>query len=146
MIRDRASWVDPNYMGMQIGIGGLIGEINIFKYQKIDLLQKILSPIALAISIPAILITGSRGAALCLVAGVIIVLLSSNVKPIYKFLAVLVIGAFMVLLYNNSYFDCLEKLNVKIHVEEKLLGYKIGQQIFGKTHRLPKLDPKKPLH
>lgn len=103
----RTGWVDPNYMGMQVGFGGLIGAINIFRFKELDLVQKILSPIAIIASLPAILLTGSRGAALCFAAGIIVLLLSYKTNIIYKIIIISALVVFVVYLYNGKYMDLL---------------------------------------
>lgn len=105
--QDRVSWVDPNYMGMQVGMGALIGLINMIKFPKLNLVEKVLSPVAFFSAIPAVLLTGSRGSALCIFGGLTILLLSNRTKFIYKALVFILVGYFMVQLYNQDYFDLL---------------------------------------
>lgn len=106
-VQDRIAWVDPNYMGMQVGMGALVGLMNLLKYSKIDIIQKILSPLALVSSLPTILMTGSRGAALCIIGGVFILILSNKTRFIYKALVGLLLSFFVVYLLSEGYFDLL---------------------------------------
>ena len=107
MVDDRIQWVDPNYMGMQVGMGAVVGLINCLKFHKLDLAQKVLSPLSLAISIPAILLTASRGASLCILGAIFIMMLSTKVKIRTKIFVSILFILLIYYLFDNGYFDVL---------------------------------------
>lgn len=107
MVQDRVQWVDPNYMGMQVGMGAIIALTNLLKFNDLDLIQKVLSPVALVSALPTILITASRGAALCIVGACGIMMLSTKTKQVYKVIVCLMLAYVATQLYTNNYFDVL---------------------------------------
>lgn len=107
LVQDRISWVDPNYMGMQIGMGSVIAIINLLKYKELDLAQKIISPVALIVSLPAILMTASRGSALCILGAIVIMMISTKTKWYYKVIVSIALLYVGIRLFKNNYFDVL---------------------------------------
>lgn len=107
---ERSGWTDPNYFGMVIGIGTIIGFIKLMSINRkyLSLFEKIVYIFGIIISIPALVINASRGALLSVIVSFVIVLLFSNVKIRYKIFIVTVCLLGMVYLYNNNYFELLE--------------------------------------
>ena len=136
---DRVSWVDPNYMGAQIGMGALVGIINILKFNRINLFRKILSPLAIVLAIPAVLLTGSRWAALCLFVGIIVLIFSTKGKFVYKLLAIVLLSLFVMYLYSDNYF---ELLSSRIEADD---GTGAGRTLIWKT-KLKAFYDSNPIH
>ena len=63
---------------------------------------------AFGVSIPVMLLMGSRGALVCVVASVLVQLMFSKAKKIWKVLLVILGIGFLYYLYANEYFDLLE--------------------------------------
>lgn len=103
----RTNWVDPNYMAMQIGMGAVVGVVNCIKFNRLDSLEKVMSLSAIITSVPAILMTGSRGAFLALAVAMIIAIFFSKVQFRYKFLACTFMAILIGVFYSGGYFDLL---------------------------------------
>jgi len=104
---ERLSWVDPNYMGMQIGFGSIIGLANLFFPREVGKWEKSLSIIVLVLSIPSILLTGSRGASLSIMASIAVFVLISNTKFYRRIFTAVLITALLYFLFSNHYMDLL---------------------------------------
>lgn len=107
--QERSVWADPNYLSVAMGTGALIGVNQTIHFKEANTLNRILGPIAFAITVPAMLSLASRGGMLCLFTGAIIILAFSKVNPVIKTVMILAAVGFMIFLYTNSFFDMLEE-------------------------------------
>jgi len=105
---ERSGWADPNYLAMIVGMGSLVGFSKILKWGENNRLLNIISIAAFLIALPAMLLIASRGAFVCLIGGIAVLIMSSGTKTIYKLLLVAISIGFLIYLYNNSYFDLME--------------------------------------
>lgn len=105
---ERSGWTDPNYLAMVVGMGALEGFYNVLSRQQRGKWYVYLGMIAFLISIPAMLLIASRGAFICLLGGLAILLFFSNTQKRYKLLCVFAAICFIVYLYSNSYFDLMD--------------------------------------
>lgn len=103
---ERVMWADPNYLGGVIGMGVMTASILLFR--KNNLLLNLYFIAAVLLMITALIINASRGALLAAISGVFVLLIVSKVKIWAKIFAVVIATAFVIVLYNNSYFDLLE--------------------------------------
>ena len=107
---ERSGWADPNYFGMVIGMGALIGVNKILTntWKGLKLIEKLPYVAAVIIACPTLLLNASRGAILSFVAGIIVILYYSRVKFSYKvFLSILALLG-IIWMYKNQYFELLE--------------------------------------
>lgn len=107
---ERSGWTDPNYFGMVIGMGALVGVNKILSYEwkSFKLIERFPYIMAIIIASPTLLLNASRGAILSLVAAVIVMLYYSRVKFSYKVLVTIFASAGIIWLYQNQYFELLE--------------------------------------
>jgi O-antigen ligase len=106
----RIGWTDPNYFGMTIGMGTVIGLLQMLgkRWKENGIIEKTICIVAIVVSVPTLLLNASRGAILSVLLATTFLLLYSKVKIQYKvlFLLVAIVGVFF--LYTNQYFDLLE--------------------------------------
>jgi len=104
---ERSGWTDPNYFGTILGIGAVSSIIELIRNKKNSLIVRIIFIASIALSLPTIFISASRGAVLALIVSFVIILMFSQIKAKYKLFIVLIAVIFTFYLYNNSYFDLL---------------------------------------
>ena len=107
---ERSGWTDPNYFGMVLGMGAVVGMIKMFsrELKKLSVVEQIVYIAAVVLSIPAMTLNASRGAMLSVACSFVVLVFYSKVKWGMKF--ILTIGTVLVIiyLYKNQYFDLLE--------------------------------------
>lgn len=106
---NRIGWSDQNYLGLGVGMGASVAFTCLMNTRLYHWYFVIYSLFAFAISIPVLLLLGSRGALVCLLVSVVIQFMFSKAKRKWKVLLVLAGMAFVYYLYTNEYFDLLEK-------------------------------------
>lgn len=102
---ERIAWVDPNYMGVQVEMGAIVALFKLFDEQVLSLPVKLISILAITLALPTILMTGSRGAVLCIAVVFLLLFLVTDTKLWVKLIIVSAIIAFCVYLYTNEFFD-----------------------------------------
>lgn len=105
---DRIGWTDQNYLGMVVGMGATVAITCLMHarlYRKIFLTYCIIS---IVLCVPVMLMLGSRGALMCLLASIILQLMFTKTKRKWKFLMVVAGIVFTIYLYTNDYFDLME--------------------------------------
>lgn len=107
---ERTGWADPNYFGVALGMGTIVGMIKMFNgdWKNLTLVEKAVYIAAVVLSVPALALNASRGAILSVVVGFLVLLLFSKAKVGYKIIISFVALIAVVYLYNNQYFDLLE--------------------------------------
>lgn len=107
---ERTGWTDPNYFGMVLGMGAIIGIVQLFgrKWNEIPIFERIIYLAASILSIPVLVLNASRGALLSLVLAFAVLLMFSKTKSVYKLLVVIFSALFIYYLYTNQYFELLE--------------------------------------
>lgn len=103
----RVMWADPNYLGCVVSMGGLVAFSNLFKNDEPWFMYAI-SAIVIGLSFIMLLMNASRGALSAFLVGFFVLFLTTKTKPIYKLLLFVIIGIFVVWLYDNAYFDLIE--------------------------------------
>lgn len=106
---ERVTWTDPNYLGMVIGMGTVIGFIQLFsnEWRSLSIVEKAVYIIAIVISIPVLLLNASRGAVLSIVVAFSILVFVSKTKKVYKILIVAIAIVGLYYLYSNEYMNIL---------------------------------------
>lgn len=106
---ERSTWVDPNYLGIILGMGIIISLSYLLGYFRVKLnnYYKIFFIITILLTFLTITLQASRGAMLALSLPVILLILFSKLKPIYKIGVSVFVTAFLVFLFNNNYFELL---------------------------------------
>ena len=106
---DRTRWTDPNYFGMFLGMGSVSGLLNLFgkDWRSLGALEKFIYVAAIVISLPILVLNGSRGALLAIFVALIVLLIISKVKMVYKVLFIAIAAFGIMYLYSNQYFDLL---------------------------------------
>lgn len=102
---ERVAWVDPNYLGVQVGMGAVIALFKLFDKQTSSLAIKIISILSIILALPTIFMTGSRGAVLCVAIAFLVLFSVTDTKIWIKLFIIIAIIAFCVYLYTNDYFD-----------------------------------------
>lgn len=107
---ERSGWADPNYFGMALGMGTIVGMIKMFggEWKSQDVVEKVVYITAVILSVPALALNASRGAMLSVTVGFVVLLLFSKAKLGYKILFTFIAAIAVYYLYNNQYFDLLE--------------------------------------
>lgn len=107
---ERSGWADPNYFGMIIGMGTMIGIIRLLdgEWKTLTLLEKTFYVSVVLITVPTLILNASRGAVLAVLVGVTVLMLSSKAKFGYKMVLLVLAIIGIVFLYQNQYFDLLE--------------------------------------
>lgn len=103
---ERVIWADPNYLGCVIGMGVMAAAILLFHRK--SFVFNIYLASAILLMIAALIMNASRGALLAAISGVLVLLIGGKIKMVHKIITVVVAAVFVVMLYNNSYFDLLE--------------------------------------
>lgn len=103
---DRITWHDPNYFGAVIGIGLLVA-VDLLLRDKVGVSYKLYLVSTIILSIIALGVNASRGALLAVGISVLVLILKSKIKLIYKLLITLSIVALVYYLYSNQYLDLL---------------------------------------
>lgn len=106
---DRIGWSDQNYLGLGVGMGATVAFTCLMHAKIYRWYFLIYSLAALGISIPVLLMMGSRGALACVVVSVLVQLMFSKAKKKWKALLALSGLGFLYYLYTNEYFDLLER-------------------------------------
>ena len=102
-------WTDQNYFGMVIGMGASIGFSNCFRFKERPRSILIVSIAAISVAMTTMLLLASRGALLCLIVSVALLLVLSKGNKRLKFFIVVCVVAFLYYLFANDYFDMLTK-------------------------------------
>ena len=107
---ERTGWTDPNYFGITIGMGTIIGMKKMLggAWKNLNIIEKSIFIAAVTFSVPVLVLNASRGAILSVVVGVVTVLLLSKAKFGWKILFTISALVAIVYLYRNQYFDLLE--------------------------------------
>ena len=107
---ERVGWADPNYFGMVIGMGAVVGVYMMLSnnWKQISFAEKNLFRAAVIISLPTLALNASRGAILSVLVAVMILMMYTRAKLGYKTLLVIAAIVVIVLLYQNHYFDLLQ--------------------------------------
>ncbi|MBP9993457.1 MAG: O-antigen ligase family protein [bacterium] len=107
---ERTGWTDPNYFGVVMGMGGIIGVIKMFsrEWRELDIIEKAIYVAAVVLSLPVLALNASRGAMLAYVVGFVTLMMLSKVKSGYKIIVALIAVIAVFYLYTNQYFELLE--------------------------------------
>lgn len=107
---ERSGWADPNYFGVALGMGTIVGMIKMFngEWKSLNIIEKAVYIAAVASSVPALALNASRGAMLSVIVGFVALLFFSRAKFGLKILLTLIAAVAVVYLYSNQYFDLLE--------------------------------------
>ena len=107
---ERSGWADPNYFGMALGMGTIVGMIKMFsvEWKGLSIVEKVVYITAVLSSMPALALNASRGAMLSVIVGFVALLYFSKAKLGYKIMLTFIAGLVVVYLYTNQYFDLLE--------------------------------------
>ena len=107
---ERTGWEDPNYFGVALGMGTIVGMIKMFsgEWKSISIVEKAIYIAVIVISVPTLALNGSRGAMLSVTMGFVVLLLFSKAKLSYKIVFIVVAALAVVYLYNNQYFELME--------------------------------------
>ena len=107
---ERTGWTDPNYFGMALGMGTVIGMLKMFsgEWKSLSFVEKAIYIAAVVISVPTLALNASRGAMLSVVVGFVALLLFSKAKLGSKIVFTTLSVIAVVYLYNNQYFELLE--------------------------------------
>ena len=107
---ERTGWTDPNYFGMALGMGTVIGMIKMFngEWKSLSIVEKAIYIAAVVLSVPTLALNASRGAILSVVVSFVALLLFSKAKLGLKIVLTIVSVIAVIYLYNNQYFDLLE--------------------------------------
>ena len=104
---ERSGWIDPNYFGMVLCLGGICALFELFKGDHMPLLEKWFYIITLLLAIPVLIINASRGAVLAIGGSGLVLLLFSKTKMINKVLLILMAAVFLIVLYKYDLFELL---------------------------------------
>lgn len=106
---ERAVWVDPNYFGILLGCGIIISGAYIFSSikVKIDYFYKLIFVISIILGYITIVLQASRGAILAITSSLLIQILLSKTKLIYKILILIISFLGIIYLFNSGYFTLL---------------------------------------
>lgn len=106
---ERSGWTDPNYFGMALGMGTIVGLIKMFSWEWKDLsmIEKGVYIVAVVSSVPALVLNASRGALLSVIVGFLALLFLSKAKFGFKFVLTIMAVVAVYYLYTNRYFDLL---------------------------------------
>lgn len=106
---DRTKWTDPNYFGMIVAMGTILGLIQLFSkdWKELKLIIKLMYLSAIIISLPVLVLNASRGAVLSVVVAFVILILVSKTKSFYKGMIVTLAIIAVYSLYTYHYFDLL---------------------------------------
>lgn len=107
---ERSGWADPNYFGVALGMGTIVGMIKLFggEWKKLSIVEKAVYITAVVSSVPALALNASRGAILAVIVGFVVLLFFSKVRFGYKILITVAAIVAVVYLYNNQYFELVE--------------------------------------
>ncbi len=106
---ERAVWVDPNYFGILLGCGIIISGAYIFSTIKVKIgnFYKLIFIISIILGYITIVLQASRGAILAITGALLIQILLSKTKLIYKILILLISVIGIIYLFNSGYFTLL---------------------------------------
>ena len=104
---DRIGWSDQNYLGLGVGMGASIAFTCLMHARLYRWYFLIYSFAVFGVSIPVLLMMGSRTALLCLVVSVLVQLMFSKAKKKWKAMLVMMGLGFLYYLYTNEYFELL---------------------------------------
>ena len=102
---ERVMWADPNYLGGVIGMGCLAAAVLL--YRKIYTTFNLFILLALLLMVAALVINASRGALLAVICGLATMMMGREIKVWKKIFILFIAFVFIIMLYNNSYFDLL---------------------------------------
>lgn len=106
---DRIGWSDQNYLGLGVGMGATVAFTCLMHAKIYRWYFLIYSLAVFVVSIPVLLLMGSRGALACVIVSVLVQLMFSKAKKKWKALLVFSGLGFLYYLYTNEYFDLLER-------------------------------------
>lgn len=106
---ERTMWTDPNYFGMAVAMGTVLGLIKLFSKERKSLLivEKAIYISAIVVSIPVLVLNASRGAIVSVLVAFVVFVIISRTKLLYKGVLVVVAMFTIYYLYRNQYFDLL---------------------------------------
>lgn len=106
---ERAVWVDPNYFGILLGCGIIISGAYIFSTIKVKIgnFYKLIFIISIILGYITIVLQASRGSILAITGALLIQILLSKTKLIYKILILLISVIGIIYLFNSGYFTLL---------------------------------------
>lgn len=102
---DRQGWTDPNYFGSMIGMGVLASLTSLFNRWEKKVSINLFLIFSILISIYTIITTGSRGAIVALLIGILVLLILTKIRVKYKILFVIASIFVIFFLYTNSFLD-----------------------------------------
>lgn len=107
---ERTGWADPNYFGVALGMGTVVGMIKMFngEWKSLSIVEKAVYIAAVVSSVPALALNASRGAMLSVIVGFLALLFFSKAKFGLKIMLTLIAAVAVVYLYSNQYFELLE--------------------------------------
>ncbi len=107
---ERTGWADPNYFGVALGMGTIVGMIKMFngEWESLSIVEKAVYIAAVVSSVPALALNASRGAILSVIVGFVALLFFSKAKFGLKIMLTLIAAVAVVYLYSNQYFELLE--------------------------------------
>lgn len=105
---DRTVLADPNYSACVVGMGIVCGLIALFSGYAKHLVIKIGILVIMVASLFVLSANASRTSFLAIAASGVVLLMYSKIKIGYKLLFCLLVGAVIVYMYNNAYFDILQ--------------------------------------
>ena len=116
---ERASWINPNIFGGIIGCGMVSMVLMLVQAREMSVSRwiKFLCFCGVLLSIMTLILNASRGALVASILSSLILLFNSKIQYQYKWLSLAVILIFIVILYNEGYF---ELLNVRLFEEETI--------------------------
>lgn len=107
---ERSVWVDPNYFGFLLGCGIVISGAFLFTTtiaEKLNIVYKVIFITCIVLGLITIILQASRGASLAIMVALLIEILFSKIKPIYKIIILLISSGFIVYLFNSGAFTLL---------------------------------------
>lgn len=104
---ERYGWTDSNYFGTVIGIGTVFSVLRLFRDKEISRLLKIFHIVVIVISLMTLALNASRGAVVSVVGALVVCMLFTKIKVIYKIMLLIVGIGFLFFLYNSGYMDVL---------------------------------------
>lgn len=106
---ERAFWVDPNYLGVYLGIGVVFSVYYLInaKNYKLNIFYKFIFVFCSILTAIVILLQASRGSLLTLALALIIILFQSHIKFQYKLLSIIFLILLVVIFFQEGFFDLL---------------------------------------
>lgn len=105
--QETIGWTDPNYFSSTIGMAVLSSMIILFNL-KTTIIEKILFIITIVVGFFIMVRCASRGAVLAIAISGSFLLLFSNLKAKYKFFILILVVAFVLILFTNGAFQLLQ--------------------------------------